>query len=207
MSRLDGPTQRDRLRDILEAQPIVRARELREAGIASETVARARADGEIEQISRGLYQRAGADIDTDQSLAEASKRVPKGVIAMLSALAWHGLTDQMPRKVWIAIGRTDWVPVPGYPPLRVVRLSEKYLKQGIEHHEIAGVSVPIYSIPKTLADLFRNPDLVDRSIAIEGLRAALEQRKASPAQLVEGAKAGGVWTVMRPYLEALTSNG
>lgn len=104
----------------------------------------------------------------------------------------------MPRKVWIAIGRTDWVPVPGYPPLRVGRLSERYLHQGIEHYQIAGVSVRIYSVPKTIADLFRNPGLVDRSVAIEGLRAALDQRKATPAALADAAKAGGAWKTMRP---------
>jgi predicted transcriptional regulator of viral defense system len=191
----------------MAARPIARAHELRAAGIQPVTIARARADGEIDQIARGLYQRSGAEVDGAQALAEASKRVPGGVIAMVSALAYHGLTDQMPRKVWIAVGRTAWKPVSGYPPLRVVRLSDKYLSQGIEHHAIAGVSVPIYSAPKTIADLFRNPALVDRSVAVEGLRAALEQRKASPAQLAEAAQAGGVWRVMRPYIEALTSNG
>jgi hypothetical protein len=93
-----------------------------------------------------------------------------------------------------------------YPPLRIVRFSEAYLRQGIEHHTIAGVQVPIYAIPKTLADLFRNPKLVDRSVAVEGLRAA-QQRKVTPSALAQGAKAGGAWKVMQPYLEALTSNG
>jgi hypothetical protein len=67
--------------------------------------------------------------------------------------------------------------------------------------------VPIYSIPKTLADLFRNGRLVDRSVAVEGLRAALDQRKARPAEIADAAKAGGAWRIMRPYLEALTFNG
>ncbi|MFX6330740.1 hypothetical protein ABTF76_21030, partial [Acinetobacter baumannii] len=83
----------------------------------------------------------------------------------------------------------------------------KYLQEGIEHHMISGISVPIYSVPKTLADLFRNSKLVDRSVAMEGLRAALEQRKATPGAIAEAAKAGGAWRIMRPYLEALTFNG
>jgi predicted transcriptional regulator of viral defense system len=126
---------------------------------------------------------------------------------MVSALAWHGLTDQMPRKTWVAIGANDWSPVPGNPPVRVVRFADKYLGQGIEHHKISGVDVPIYSIPKTLADLFRNGRLVDRSVAVEGLRAALEQRKARPSEIADAARAGGTWRIMRPYLEALTFNG
>ena len=185
----------------------MRAGELRAAGIGPQTIARAVEDGEIDRISRGLYQRSEADIEEHHVLAEAAARVPKGVIALTSALAFHGLTDQMPRKIWIAIGPSDWSPVQSYPPLRIVRLTDRYLRHGIEHHAIAGVDVPIYSIPKTLADAFRNPKLVDRSVAVEGLRTALEQNKATPGAIAEGAKAGGVWKNMRPYLEALTSNG
>jgi hypothetical protein len=88
-----------------------------------------------------------------------------------------------------------------------VRFEDKYLRQGVEQHIISGVTVPIYSAAKTLADLFRNPRLIDRSIAIEGLRAALDQRKARPAEIADAARAGGTWKVMRPYLEALTANG
>jgi len=200
-------TQRERLRHLLEQSPILRARELREAGVAAQAIARALDTGELNRIARGLYQRPDGPIDAAQALAEASKKIPKGVIAMLSALAFHGLTDQMPRKFWVAIGTSDWSPVPSYPPMRIVRISDKYLHQGIEHHMISGVSVPIYSVTKTLADLFRNARLVNRSVAIEGLRAALDQRKARPGEIAEAAKAGGAWNIMRPYLEALTSNG
>jgi predicted transcriptional regulator of viral defense system len=200
-------SQRVRLKALIDAHPIIRARELREAGIAAQTISRAVEAGEIERISRGLYQRTDAELDTHQALAEVAKRIPKGVIAMLSALAFHGLTDQMPRRIWVAIGKSDWSPVPAYPPTRIIRLSDKYLRQGIEHHEITGVRVPIYSISKTIADLFRNPRLVDRSVAIEGLRSAIEQSKARPSEIAEAAKAGGVWNTLRPYLEALTSNG
>lgn len=199
--------QRAKLRDLFAACTIMRAGELRAAGIGPQTIARAVEDGEIERISRGLYQRSEADIEEHHILAEAAARVPKGVIALTSALAFHGLTDQMPRKIWMAIGQSDWSPVQAYPPLRIVRLTDRYLRQGIEHHLVAGVDVPIYSISKTLADAFRNPKLVDRSVAVEGLRTALEQRKATPGAIAEGAKAGGAWKTMRPYLEALTSHG
>ena len=199
--------QRAKLRDLFANRTIMRAGELRAAGIGPQTIARAVEDGEIERISRGVYQRSEANIEEHHILAEAAARVPKGVIALISALAFHGLTDQMPRKIWMAIGPSDWSPVQSYPPLRIVRLTDRYLRHGIEHHAIAGVDVPIYSIPKTLADAFRNPKLVDRSVAVEGLRTALEQSKATPGAIAEGAKAGGVWKNMRPYLEALTSNG
>jgi predicted transcriptional regulator of viral defense system len=203
-----GPTQRERLRAILKTNPIVRAYELRKAGIAATTISRAVEDGELNRISRGLYQSAESEVDTSQALAEAAKRVPKGIIAMVSALAFHGLTDQMPRKVWVAISTKDWgAPSPSYPPIRIIEFREKYLHKGIEYHPISGVNVPVYSVVKTLADVFRNLKLVDRSVAVEGLRAALDQRKATPGAIAEAARAGDAWNIMRPYLEALTSNG
>ena len=200
-------SQRIQLGNLFDVRSMMRAHELREAGISPQTIARAVETGEIERISRGVYQKRGAEIEENQVLAEAAMRVPKGVVALVSALAFHGLTDQMPRRIWMAIGASDWAPVQSYPPMRLVRFTERYLRQGVENHLIAGLEVPIYSVPKTLADLFRNSKLVDRSVAVEGLRAAIEQRKATPSAIAEGAKAGGAWKVMRPYLEALTSNG
>lgn len=199
--------QRGQLLSAIAKHSIVRAQELRDQGIAGSTIQRALVHGDLMRIGRGLYQRPQAEIDSNFILAETAKRYPKGVIAMVSALTWHGLTDQLPRRTWLAIGTKDWSPVASYPPVRVVRFSDKYLRQGIEIHTIAGVDVPIYSIPKTLSDLFRNGRLVDRSIAVEGLRAALEQRKARPSEIAEAARAGKAWRIMRPYLEALTFNG
>lgn len=200
-------SQRIQLRNLLDSRSMMRAQELREAGISPQTIARAVEAGEIERISRGVYQKRGSEIEENQILAEAAIRVPKGVVALVSALAFHGLTDQMPRRIWMAIGASDWAPVQAYPPMRMVRFTEPYLRQGVEHHMIAGLQVPIYSVPKTLADLFRNSKLVDRSVAVEGLRAAIEQRKATPSAIAQGAKAGGAWKIMQPYLEALTSDG
>ena len=200
-------SQKAKLKSLLNSRSMMRSHELREAGISPQTIARAVENGEVERISRGVYQKRGAEVEENQILAEATMRAPKGVVALVSALAFHGLTDQMPRRVWMAIGASDWAPVQSYPPLRMVRFTQTYLRQGIEHHAIAGIDVPIYSIPKTLADLFRNSKLVDRSVAVEGLRAALQQRKATPSAIAEAAKAGGAWKVMQPYLEALTSNG
>jgi predicted transcriptional regulator of viral defense system len=126
---------------------------------------------------------------------------------MISALAYHGLTDQMPRKVWMAIGAKDWEPSIEYPPLRIVRFRSPYLEYGIERYVISGVDVPIYSIPKSLADAFRNPKLLDRSVAIECLRNAVTRRKVTPAAIAEAARDCGAWKRMQPYLETITSHG
>lgn len=208
MANSPNQSQRQMLADILARQPIVRAYELRREGVDPSTISRAVSAGELIRISRGLYQSADNDIDAHQALAEAAKKVARGVVAMVSALAFHELTDQMPRKVWMAVSTKDWSALaPSYPPVRIVELRDRYMQHGIEYHTISGIEVPIFSVPKTLADVFRNRRLVDRSVAVEALRATLDQRKATPASIADAAVAGDAWNIMKPYLEALTFNG
>lgn len=128
------------------------------------------------------------------------------MIALTFALAFHRLTDQMPRHVWVAISPRDWAPVASHPPMRITEFPEKYMMQGVERHRVSGIDVPISSVPKTLADVFRSM-AINRSVAIGALRAALRQRRATPADIARAARDGGAWKIMRPYLEALVSDG
>jgi predicted transcriptional regulator of viral defense system len=199
-------TQRDQALTLLKRRGMARLAELRTAGITATTVSRMERAGEVVRLARGLYQLPDAALDPHQSLAEAARLVPKGVICLASALTFHGLTDQMPAKVWIAIGRKDWRPRVTYPPLRVARFSDEELGRGIEHRKIAGTTVPVFGVAKTVADLFRYRRTVGELLAVEGLRQALRQRKATPAQLAREAQLAGVWQVMQPFLMALTSD-
>lgn len=200
-------SQKEKLLAYMAMHPLARSRDLAKIGIAATTLSRAVTEGELMRVGRGLYQLPDAEADTNMTLAEVAKRVPNGIICMMSALAFHGLTDQLPRKVWIAIGAKDWAPKLDYPPIRPVRFREPYFSEGVKTYGIGGTLVRIYSIPKSIADAFRNPKLVDRSVAVECLKSALTDRKASPAELAQAADTYGVAKRMRPYLEALTANG
>jgi predicted transcriptional regulator of viral defense system len=158
---------------LLQVYSLARARDLKAAGIDAPTIARAVKAGVVVRAGRGLYQLPGSELDLESTLAEASKRVPTGVICMISALAYHGLTNQMPRKAWMAIGAKDWKLSVDYPPFRVVRYRSPYLEYGVERHVISGVDVPVYSVPKLLANAFRNRRFLDRSVAVECLRNAI----------------------------------
>ena len=78
---------------------------------------------------------------------------------------------------------------------------------GVEHHLVDGVSVPIFGVAKTVADLFRYRQTVGVSVALEGLREALRKKKASPSEIAKEAADAKVWKVMEPYMSALTSHG
>ncbi len=185
----------------------MRLAELRSAGVTSATVSRMERAGEVVRLARGLYQLPDAPLDASHSLAEAAKRLPKGVVCLVSALAFHGLTDQLPKKVWMAIGKKDWAPKSEGMPIRVVRFTESLLTETVDMHVIEGVPVKVFGVAKTVADCFRHRSKIGLSIAIEGLQEALRQRKATPAEISRQAERGGVSTVIRPYLEALTVNG
>lgn len=191
---------------LLKKQGILRLVELRKAGVTAATMSRMERAGEVIRLSRGVYQLPDADLDPNHSLAEAAKRVPKGVVCLVSALAFHGLTDQLPPKVWIAIGSKDWAPQRNGTPIRIVRFTDRLLRESVETHAIEGVSFKVFGVPKTVADCFRHRGKVGLSVAIEGLQEALRQRKATPAEIARQADEGGVSTVIRPYLEALTAN-
>lgn len=198
-------SQPDKALALLRRKGLTRLSEFRRAGITAATISRLEAAGAITRLARGLYQLPDADVDANHTLAEASKLVPKGVVCLTSALAFHGLTDRIPARVWLAIGSKDWQPRLTYPPMRFAHYSIEQLKSGVERHRIDGVSVPIYSVPKTIADLFRYRRTVGLDVAIEGLREAIRQRKATPGDIARYAADAGVWKVIEPYVSALTN--
>lgn len=206
--------QQDRAISLLEQRGIVRLCELTEAGITATTVSRMKAKGLVLQLSRGLYQLPNASPDVNHSLAEAAKLVPKGVICLVTALAFHELTDSIPARVWMAIGPKDRRPRAGHPPLQFVRFRDKMLRSGVEEHLVEGVRVRIYNPAKTVVDLFRYRQRAGKryqkspglNLALEGLKEALRLRRATPSEIARYATEGGVWKVVQPYLEAMIAN-
>ena len=200
-------SQRRIAHTVLKARGIARLTELRAEGVTAATMSRMERDGEVLRLARGLYQLPDSPLDAHHSLAEAAKRVPKGVICLVSALAFHQLTDQLPRQVWIAIGQKDWAPKADGTPVRLVRFTDRLLTEGVESHTVEGVPIKVFGVAKTIADCFRYRNKIGLSVAIEGLQEALRQRKTTPGEIARQAERGAVATVIRPYLEALTANG
>ena len=199
--------QRDKALALLQRRGMTRLSEFLENGITAAAISRLEREGNIVRLSRGLYQLPDAPLNAYHALAEASKLVPKGIICLVSALAFHDLTDQVPPKVWIAIGSKDWKPRVSYPPLRIARYSERDLKTDVELHRIENIPVRIFGVAKTLVDVFRYRRIIGTSLAIEGMRAALKQRTVKPAEIAKRAAEAKVWKAMQPYLEALTFDG
>jgi predicted transcriptional regulator of viral defense system len=125
------------------------------------------------------------------------------VICLLSALAYHDLTTQVPHEVQIAMERNMLIPRLNYPPIRVFRFSRAAFAEGAESHEIDGVPMRIYSPEKTLADCFKFRNKIGLDTVIESLRLYRERRKIDVGGLMRFAAVCRVAKAMRPYLESL----
>lgn len=189
-----------RVRSHLEAVGVARSRDLEKLGLSRMQLKRFVERGLVERPSRGLYTLPDARRTESQDLAEASLRVPNGVICLLSALRFHGLTTQNPSEVWIAIGHKAWRPKIDHPPLRLIYLSGSPLQEGVEGHDISGVKVQIFSPAKTVADCFKFRNKIGIDVAVEALK---DYRRLYPKQLESlwrHASVDRVATVLQPYL-------
>lgn len=182
---------------------VLRPRDLEVTGLPGTYLARLARRGLLTRIGRGLYTLPGAPAGEHQSLAEAARRVPRGVVCLLSALRYHGLTTQSPFEVWMAIGEKDRRPKADGQALRIVRYSPEALRAGVDTHEIDGVRVRIFSPAKTVADCFKYRNKIGVDVAIEALKDCLQRRRCSADELVRYARICRVWNVMRPYMEAV----
>ncbi|WP_163268322.1 type IV toxin-antitoxin system AbiEi family antitoxin domain-containing protein [Chelativorans alearense] len=206
MAEPSQTTQRDLAVTLIEQHGIMRQSDLKSHGINPATLARLVKEGVLHRPSRGLYELADADIEAAHALAEVAKRVPKGVICLISALQFHEITLQLPRSVWVAIGQKDRTPAIDYPPIRVVRFGEKALALGLERHKIDSVPVRIFDPAKSIVDCFRFRNSVGLDVALEALRMGWRSRKAKPDDIARYAQELRIWSIVRPYLESVVAD-
>jgi predicted transcriptional regulator of viral defense system len=188
---------------LFKKKGIVRPRELEQIGVSPVYLNKLFVEGVLERPSRGIYTMKDANLSEHQTLIEASKRIPKGTVCLLSALQFHRITTQIPFEVWLAIDVKARRPQGDLPPLRICRFSKSALSYGVEKHDLNGIQVKIYSPAKTVADCFKYRNKIGIDVAIEALRAVWTKKMATMSELHKAAKVCRVVNVMRPYLESI----
>lgn len=182
---------------------LARSRDLEKAGVTRTQLTRLLARGLIERAGRGLYQLPGNPESDRLAFAAAAHRVPGGVLCLLSALRFHGLTTQNPHEVWMAIENKAWRSRAKNPPLQLIYLTGPALHEGVEVHEIEGVKVRVFCAAKTVADCFKFRNKIGIAIAVEALR---DYRLVHPKGLDavwRFAEINRMVRVLEPYLESL----
>ena len=195
-------TKTDQVLQIARQQGVVRAHHLKEKNLPARYLSRLAERGQLEKEGRGLYRHPDAPLSEHHSLALVAARYPGVVACLLSALQFHELTTQMPRRVWIARGKGAWTPKSSPTALEVVHMSEPSFTEGIQTHEVEGISVQVFSPAKTVADCFKFRRKVGLSIAIEALRDYVHSGAGPIDELYHYAEICRVRSVMRPYVEA-----
>ncbi|MDP2450649.1 MAG: AbiEi antitoxin N-terminal domain-containing protein [Polaromonas sp.] len=196
-------THSQRILDLARQKGMLRPGDLKETGAARVTLTRLTASGQLEKVGRGLYRLPGARTSEHETLATIAAKVPQAVFCLLTALQFHGITTQLPRQVWIAMPRGSHVPKIDYPPVKMIQSTGEAYAAGIEVFERDQVSLKVYGVAKTVADCFKHRNKIGLDVALEALRDARSQKKASTDELWRFAKICRVANVMRPYLEAM----
>ena len=180
---------------------LARTRDFLAAGIHPQDLYRMRDAGILECISRGLYQIAG-QIPADPDLATISRKIPDGVICLISALSIHEITTEIPRGVHVALKRGSEKPRIDYPPVQYYWMSGVAFTEGVERHDIGGFGVPVYCVEKTLADCFKYRNKIGMDVVLEALKFYRERYRFDGNKIMHYAKVCRVDNIMRPYLEA-----
>ena len=182
---------------------ILRTAQALRAGIHPGTLYAMRDSGTLEVVSRGVYRLADSSPLGNPDLVTVATRVSGGVICLISALAFHDLTTQIPHEVHVALPRGAEEPRLDHPPIKTYRFTGKAYTEGVETHELDGVIVRIFSPEKTLADCFKFRTKVGLDTAVEAVRFYRERKRVKVDDLMHYAAICRVNKIIRPYLEAL----
>ena len=193
--------QADKIIRYAQTRGVIRPRDLDSLEIPRRYLHRLYQTGRFERITRGLYQLKGVLPSDQRTLLEVTRKVPDGVICLLSALQLHGLTTQLPHEVWIAIDVKARPPNISLPA-RIVRASGKAFRAGAMRKQIEGIRIKVYNPAKTVADCFKYRNKIGKDVAIEALKDCLDKKLCTVDELWKYAKICRVANIMRPYLEA-----
>ena len=190
---------------LVRKRKLLRARDLAELGLPTIALTRLVQAGKLDRVSGGLYALPGAAMSAHRSLAEVALLVPRGVVCLLSALQFHEIGTQAPFEVWLAIPNRIASPRIEHPAIRVVRMSDDALIEGLQRKRIDGVEIPIFNPARTVVDCFKFRNKIGLDVAIEALREGWRERRFTMDELWHHATLQRVANVMRPYIEAITA--
>lgn len=184
---------------------ILRTAEAVRFGIHTTYLYKMRDEGILESLGRGVFRLAVMPDFAEPDLVLVAKRIPQGVVCLISALSYYELTTQIPHFVYIAIPRTSRLPQPGYPPLRCFWYSQSAYEAGVETILIGGCPVKIYNVEKTLADCLKFRQKIGMDVVLEAFKEYWRKGNTDLDKLYDYAKICRVEKVLQPIIETIVS--
>jgi len=174
----------------------------RAAGLTKHRLYQLRDSGSIEQIERGLYRRADADIGNLDLIAVAA-RIPTSTLCLGTALARHGLSDVIPSLTDIAIPRGHRRPA-APSTIHWHFFHPDTFEIGRETIMLDHLRIGLYSPERCIIDAFRMRGIEGHEQAYEALRRWLKIRGSQPGKLLAMAQQfPRAATPLRRAMEAL----
>jgi predicted transcriptional regulator of viral defense system len=173
----------------------------RSAGLGHQVQRQAKA-GDLIKIRPGLYRLSHLDGHPHQGLLDVCAAVPSGVICLVSALAFHGLTTTLPKEVWVAIPRNAYAPVMGLP-CRFIRMGDGIHQAGVETLQVQRRgTMRIFGKAVSVCQGLHFRERIGLDLALEALRTYLRQGGSIRA-LEDWADVCRVRKTLTMYLEAI----
>lgn len=181
----------------------VRFADILKAGFHPDSLRALEKEKKVEKITRGLYRLPHYTLGPYPDLVAASLQAPKGVICLLSALAFYEATDEIPKAVALAIPQKAHANRIQYPPVKFYHFAPEAWKAGIEKHVIKGHEIRIYNLAKTIADCFKFRNRMGVNIAREALKFAVAEKNIKPKEIMRYAAICRVDKIIKPILETV----
>lgn len=182
---------------------VLRTQDALRFGIHPRTLYQLRDSGRLGRLCRGVFRLADAPLLEYPDLVTVAVKIPKGVLCLISALAWHELTTEIPHEIYVALPRGTEPPRLDFPPVRHYWFSGPAYSEGIETHEVDRVALRVYNREKTLADCFKYRNRIGKDTVIEALKTYCHRGPVKVDALLRYAEICRVKRVLTPYLEAV----
>ncbi|MCI1747918.1 MAG: type IV toxin-antitoxin system AbiEi family antitoxin domain-containing protein [Acidipropionibacterium sp.] len=157
----------------------------RASGLRKDQVYELLASGRIERVGRGVYLRADAIDPQFAALAAATAARSEATMCLISALAYHELTDEIPFGTDVALPRDLRHPA-GFANVAWHSFDRKTFFEGREKLTLVpDTDIAVYSAERTIVDCFRLMHLEGSDLAYEALRRWLRRRGSSPSVLLQ----------------------
>jgi predicted transcriptional regulator of viral defense system len=185
-----------------------RMKNLKEAGFHTRVIAKALRDGIIEKIKPGLYKLVDYSWDEYSSFVDICMAKKEAVICLSSALQYYNLSSINPGMTSVAVPHNTAKFVLDYPPITTYYFSDIIYPIEIEHKQTKQGYFNIYSLEKTICDVFLYRNKVGEDIVLESLKNYFQQKEVNLPKLYNVAKQfnNNILRVMEPYIRAMVTS-